>query len=150
MKIYLASSWRNTYQPDVLDALRASGFEVYDFRNPKPGNTGFSWRKVDPDLHSNLNPLRMQTVLAHPVSQAGFDLDIAAMRWADACVLLLPCGMSAHLEAGWFAGAGKPVFVLAQEIREPKLMYKCFDDAQGNTPIFATIDEVITRLLERR
>jgi hypothetical protein len=34
-KIYLASSWRNTYQPDVLAQLREQ-FEVYDFRNPAP------------------------------------------------------------------------------------------------------------------
>jgi len=34
MKIYLASSWRNQYQADVLAALRVSGAEVYDFKNP--------------------------------------------------------------------------------------------------------------------
>lgn len=38
-KIYLASSWRNQYQAEVLAALRASGAEVYDFKNPE------SWGK---------------------------------------------------------------------------------------------------------
>lgn len=70
------------------------------------------------------------------------------MKWADACVLLLPSGMSAHLEAGWFSGAGKPVAVLAPEIREPELMYKCFDDRTGATPIFASIAEVIAHLAD--
>ena len=33
-KIYVASSWRNGYYPDVVDKLREAGHDVYDFRNP--------------------------------------------------------------------------------------------------------------------
>lgn len=44
------------------------------------------------------------------------------MEWADACVLVLPSGRSSHLEAGWFAGKGKPVAVFATEPVEPDLM----------------------------
>lgn len=33
------------------------------------------------------------------------------MKWADTCVLALPCGRSAHLEAGWMSGAGKKLIV---------------------------------------
>lgn len=33
-KIYVASSWRNSYYPDVVNKLRATGHDVYDFRNP--------------------------------------------------------------------------------------------------------------------
>lgn len=145
MKIYLASSWRNTYQADVLAALREADFRVYDFKNPAPGNNGFSWKQCDPDLHTDLSVKRMRNVLAHPVAQAGFDYDFNAMKWADACVLLLPSGMSAHLEAGWFAGQGKPVVVCAPEIREPELMYKMFD-VGGSTPIFTSVDVVISFL----
>lgn len=29
-RIYVASSWRNTYQPGVVAALREAGHEVYD------------------------------------------------------------------------------------------------------------------------
>jgi len=46
MRVYVASSWRNEKQPAVVKALREAGHEVYDFRSPTPGNTGFSWRKV--------------------------------------------------------------------------------------------------------
>lgn len=41
MKIYVASSWRNNRQPDVVKFLRDLGHEVYDFKNPKPGDDGF-------------------------------------------------------------------------------------------------------------
>lgn len=65
------------------------------------------------------------------------------MKRADACVLLLPCGNSAHLEAGWFAGQRKPVAVLCWELREPELMYRCFDDKFGKTPLFDHVEDVI-------
>lgn len=145
MKIYLASSWRNEYQAAALVHLRNAGHEVYDFKNPAPGNTGFGWKQCDPDLMANLTCARVVKVLAHPVAVAGFKCDLDAMKWADACVLLLPSGMSAHLEAGWFAGQGKPVVVWAPEIREPELMYKCFD-IDGVTPMFMTADEVLAQL----
>jgi hypothetical protein len=38
-------------------------------------------------------------------------------------VLLLPCGRSAHLEAGYVAARGADTFVLAEEPCEPELMY---------------------------
>ena len=34
MNIYVASSWRNAYQPEVVARLRSEGHSVYDFRNP--------------------------------------------------------------------------------------------------------------------
>ena len=46
-KIYVASSWRNPYQPEVVAALRKAGHEVYDFRNPKDNPGGFHWADVD-------------------------------------------------------------------------------------------------------
>ena len=146
MNIYLASSWRNAYQADVLAALRAAGHAVYDFKNPAPGNTGFGWKQCDPGIVTDLTVERLRRVLAHPVAVAGFKCDFNAMGWAHACVLLLPSGMSAHLEAGWFAGAGKRVAVLAPEVHEPELMYKCFDDVDGATPLFATVPEVLAHL----
>jgi len=49
MSIYVASSWRNTHQPSVVAALREAGHDVYDFRNPRPGDHGFHWSMIDPD-----------------------------------------------------------------------------------------------------
>jgi nucleoside 2-deoxyribosyltransferase len=46
-----------------------------------------------------------------------------ALEDCDACVLVMPCGRSAHLEAGFAIGAGKPTAILISE-GEPELMYK--------------------------
>ena len=45
--IYVASSWRNPYYPEVVKRLKAEGHDVYDFRNPPHGGTGFHWTDVD-------------------------------------------------------------------------------------------------------
>ena len=42
-------------------------------------------------------------------------------------MLVLPCGRSAHTEAGWFAGKGIKTVVYIPEKQEPELMYKLFD-----------------------
>jgi hypothetical protein len=123
VKIYVASSWRNGYQPDVVAFLRQNDHEVYDFRNPAPGNDGFNWREIDPGWRDWTIP-QYVAALNHPIAQAGFGLDMNALRWCDACVLVLPCGRSAHLEAGWAAGAGKQVVIYAPNPKEePELMY---------------------------
>ena len=135
MKIYVASSWRNTVQPLVVATLRAAGHEVYDFRNPRAGDTGFHWSEIDPEW-KQWSPRRFREALDHDIAQDGFMSDFTAMRWADACVLVLPCGRSAHLEAGWFVGAGKPLAILLDEGSEPELMYRmartgiCLDFAE--------------------
>lgn len=126
MKIYVASSWRNRYQQDVVAALRTAGHEVYDFRNPAPGDNGFHWSAIDPDWQT-WTPEQFRSALSHPIADHGFNNDMNALRECDACVLVLPSGRSAHLEAGWAAGAGKLVAIFIPEPVEPELMYYLAD-----------------------
>ena len=123
-KIYVASSWRCAEQPRIVALLRDAGHEVYDFRNPVPGNIGFAWSQIDQGW-LDWTPERFAELLAtHPVAAAGFALDKAALDWCDTCVLVLPCGRSAHLEAGYAAGQGKlTIFYLSPDRFEPELMY---------------------------
>lgn len=121
MKIYVASSWRNARQPEVVAALREAGHEVYDFRNPEAGVAGFHWSDIDPEW-KRWSPDTFRASLNHPIARAGLDLDWGALDWADACVLVMPCGRSAHLEAGYAIGAGKHTIILLHD-GEPELMY---------------------------
>lgn len=128
LKIYVASSWRNTHQPAVVSALRHEGFEVYDFKNPEEGNHGFSWRQIDPNWEANKEDVAAYLLLlAHPIAEAGFALDMNALKGADICVMVMPCGMSASLETGYAVGAGKPTAVFVPGLREPDLMAKMAD-----------------------
>lgn len=134
--VYVASSWRNPMQPAVCAMLKVAGIEHYDFRNPE-GGTRFSWREVKTDRPSVSGIatkgsdweqvdeyLRM---VAHPRAIDGFEADFAAMQRADAFVMVLPCGKSAHLELGWAIGAGKRTAILLEDPVEPELMYRCAD-----------------------
>lgn len=123
MKVYVSSSWRNPYQHGVVDALRLDGHEVYDFRNPAPGNKGFHWSEIDAEWQA-WTPDQFRAALLHPIAEAGFKTDFEAMQWAEAFVLVLPCGRSAHLELGWAAGAGKLTIVYCPVQQEPELMTK--------------------------
>lgn len=95
MHLYIASSWRNTYYPEVVQALRDAGHEVYDFRDPPSGDPGFHWTDVD-SACADWSPEQYQTYLTHPLAERQFKNDIDAMSACDACVLVLPCGRSAH------------------------------------------------------
>ena len=102
MKIYVASSWQNRHQQGVVAMLRRWGHQVYDFREH-----GFGWEEIDENwerwtTHDYVTGLR------HPIAEGAFQEDYRALRWANACVLVMPCGRSAHLEAGWSVGQGKP------------------------------------------
>lgn len=142
MKIYVASSWRNEYQQSVVEMLRALGHEVYDFRNPTEGNTGFAWSDIDTNWE-NWTSEEYVKALSHPIAESGFKHDFDAMKWADCCVMVLPCGRSANTEAGWMKGVGKEVYVYQPIAQEPELMYKIYDgiilaggltDQFGETP----------------
>lgn len=134
MNIYVASSWRNLLQPLIVSMLRSCGHEVYDFKNPAPGNHGFSWSVIDPNWQ-NWTPSEYRDALEHPIAAAGFDLDMEALRSCDACVLVLPSGRSASFEFGWAIGNGKRGAVVMFDKCDPELMYR-------GVPILTTTDEL--------
>lgn len=123
MKIYVASSWRNALQPNIVEVLRNLGHDVYDFRNPATGSLGFSWSEIDPNWR-NWAPDEYRKALAHPIAEKGYGFDIAALKACDACVLVLPSGRSASWEFGYAMGQRKQGVVVQFEPQEPELMYR--------------------------
>jgi len=120
-KIYVASSWHNKQQPDIVKLLRDNGHDVYDFHD-----NGFPWEELDPEW-KQWDVRRYRAGLWHPTAEKHFRLDMEALNWADVCVLLLPSGRSAHTEAAWHRGRGKPVIIHMPELYETELMYKLFN-----------------------
>lgn len=133
LSIYVASSWRNPTQPSVVAALRSVGHEVYDFREPESGDSGFHWADVygrPGDAAERVEGVPASEMIAgldHPLAVTGFGLDMAAMEKCDTCVLVLPCGRSAHLELGWFVGQGRRTAILLEDPCQPELMYRMVD-----------------------
>lgn len=121
-RIYVASSWRNQHQPQVCTWLMNWGHLIYDFRNP-PGQAGFAWRDIEEGWKDWSQERYRELLLHHPKAAHGFVADFRGMSWADTCVLVLPSGRSAHLEAGWFSGAQRRLIVYMPQKEEPDLMY---------------------------
>lgn len=143
LKVYIASSWRNERQPEVVKAVRDAGFVVYDFRNPKEHalerDEGFHWSDIDPEWQT-WTPEEFIGGLTHPLARDGFISDFEALQQADIIVLVMPCGRSSHLELGYAAGQGKPTIILLSD-GEPELMYKM------TTTLVVSMDELISALL---
>jgi hypothetical protein len=150
VRIYVASSWRNEFQQFVVGALRALGHEVYDFRGPGDGwgaggdvPGGFGWSEIDQNWQSWPSDVeRYIRGLDHPRAIEGFRRDMDALERCDACVLVNPCGQSAHAELGWACGAGKITAVYCPAIREPDLMVKMADLVTASiTDVYAFLEK---------
>lgn len=144
VRIYVASSWRNKYQSQAVKDLRDVGESVYDFKEPREGVSGFSWSDIDEDWR-NWSLSEYINGMKHYLAEDGYGQDEDAMCGCDACILVLPCGRSAHLEAGWFVGMSLPTVAIipSGEMIEPELMYKMFSGITYN------VDDAL-KMLRRR
>lgn len=126
--IYVASSWRNKHYETILDCLDQWALPYFNWRDEH----GFHWSEVFGKTSEDhwTEPIPSAAFVAgigNERAQQGFERDMQHLREADAVILLLPCGKSAHLEAGWAVGAGKPVALYITENLQPELMYGMFD-----------------------
>lgn len=120
MRVYIASSWKNGHLDAVINALEAEGHAVYDFRR----HAGFHWSDVDPE-YKTWTAEQYQRGLGHRLASEAFSADWQGLYCADACVLVLPCGRSAHLEVGAAIGMGRWTAIYQPPGTEvvPELMY---------------------------
>ena len=127
--IYVASSWSNPLQPSFVAELRRRGHEVYDFRHPQGRDDNNVWEELNINQEGVYGE-NLIDALEHPLAQERFEEHHEAMCAADTCVLLLPAGRSAHIEAGYMKGLGKKVYVLGSvfDQNRPELMYLTFDN----------------------
>jgi len=130
MNIYVASSWRNQYQPEVVRLLRDEGFEVFDFRH---NDAIFHWREIDP-FWKFWTHEQCEIMLTQDEPEKAFAADFGALQKADAAVMVMPCGRSAHLELGWLVGHGIPTAVYYEHDVpcDPELMIKMTDFRSTN------------------
>lgn len=151
-RIYISSSWKNGTQPVLVQELRKLGHQVYDFRHPNGRNDRNVWEGVTRNkglqtaYHDGmLVPEDFDKMLVDKKAIERFQEHFRAMNDADTCVLVLPCGRSAHAEAGYMAGAGKRVFIFdTSQYVKPELMYLMFDGYfHAKDDLFQALEEPI-------
>jgi len=110
MKIYIASSWKNAPLIRYLAVgLRSAGHEVYDFTSPE--HFVFNMTEESEENKSKVDWIECGKLES---TQKACQNDKAGLDWADAVLLLLPCGRSAHLEAGVALGQGKMLVIYGE------------------------------------
>lgn len=108
MKIYIASSWKNTKLAcKVAVRLINAGHEVDAFFDDSGGRYVFDWREIAKDK----NKLNAMSFLKNEKAQKAFKEDKKWLNWCDACVVVLPAGNSTHLEAGYAKGKNKILII---------------------------------------
>jgi len=128
MKIYIASSWKNqNFCKAVADALRTEGHEVDCFCDGSSGRYvfhGTEFVKREEDM-ANYDAIEF---ISDARTIRAFEEDRRWLDWADACVLILPSGRSAHLESGYAKGRGKRLFIYGDFPKgEFEVMYRFAD-----------------------
>jgi hypothetical protein len=137
MKVYVASSWKKTTNHiEIVEALRKAGHDVFDYRYE-----GFSWSQIDPDLTKDRENWWF-ACRCNPIATHAFAKDMNALDDAEAVVMVLPCGKSAHMELAYAIGAGKIGIILANKERdEPELLYDMAD-------VCESIEDVLSLLAD--
>lgn len=134
--IYLIGSLKNPSIRALAARLRREGFEVFDDWHAAGEDADDIWQEYERQRGRSY-----KEALASPHAEAVFQMDTTYLDHADAVVLVLPAGKSAHLELGWALGQGKAGFILLDgEPARFDVMYK-FADAVCND-----VDELIKEL----
>lgn len=113
--LYVIGSLRNPQVPIIGNALRDMEHEAFD--NWFTGGPGAddAWRDYERSRgHS------YQEALDNHSARHIYGFDRFHLNRCHGAVLTLPAGRSGHLEAGFFSGLGKPVFMLLDTEGEPE------------------------------
>lgn len=124
MKIYLASSWSNAETVRALARyLEEEGFEVDAFCRATDQRFSFHWSEFV-DTEEELQQYDALSFLSDHRVQRAFEEDKRWLDWADTVVMVMPCGRSSHLEAGYGKGQGKRLFIYGEFVKgEFDVMY---------------------------
>lgn len=123
---FIAGRWRNHEEvKKVLELVRASGKTAYCFiENLYEGS------KVEFKQSDDIEDI-MKTLEALPSGDAFikeiFDKDMQAQRNADNFLLVLPAGISGHIEAGASYGMGKKCYAVGLP-EKTETLYQIFDE----------------------
>jgi len=131
---FIAGRWRNYPEvKKVLDVVRASGKTVYCFiENLYEGS------KIEFKQDSSIEEI-MQRLESLPKDDAFvkqiFEKDMQAQRESDNFLLVIPAGISGHVEAGAAYGMGKKCYAVGKP-EKTETLYQVFDE------IFPSLNEL--------
>ena len=146
MKIYVASSWSNIYFDNFIKELKENCKEnckddyIYNFKD-----CNFHWYNIDNNYEKWIFDEFYRIGLFNKQAVDIFNHHLSFLNKCDLCILLLPSGLSAHMEAAYTKGKDIPVVVYLPEeekVIKPELMYRFFNLITSNKQVlFNYIEE---------
>jgi len=151
MRVYVAGSFKNAEMVrEIGKMIRSCGYEAYVFCDTGERTYDLSQQfRTQYDLSTVTPNLVYQIPELYHIGIRNLD----ELTQCDALVLVLPCGRSAHLEAGWMVGRGRPVYAVGPMVKgEFDAMYVMMNgifDIMQLDALMRTIarDEVLRREL---
>lgn len=110
MNLYVIGSLRNPTVTSVAAALRNAGHSVFDDWMAAGPEADDYWQRYEQERGHTL-----QQALRGAAANNVFAFDKRHLDAADAAILVLPAGKSAHLELGYMIGQGKKGYILYPE-----------------------------------
>lgn len=144
MRVYVAGSFKNqTAIREIGNKLRAKGHQCYVFCDEHEFTYTLSQElRRDPQL-ATLTP---QAIEKNATLIAIGHRNWMQLKVCDVLVLVLPCGRSAHLEAGWMVGKNRRVYVIGpMRPNEFDAMYVMVDGIFSESQF----EEMATQMQER-
>ncbi len=107
----------------LVVGIESKGYSCYNFLNipATPDTPDLPWdeqmniSESDPDFWNSSH------------YRETFETDISGLKNADTIVMLLPCGLAAHMEAGLAFGLNKKL-ILIGEVEKPETLYLMFNE----------------------
>lgn len=136
MRIYIIGSLREPRIGDIATRLRNEGHDVFDDWRSPGEQTDEKWMEYE-----RARGRKYTEALAGSHAWNVFSYDKAWLDWADAVVLVLPAGKSAHLELGYAIGRNKLGYILLDG--EPERYDIMYLFASG---VLESVDELVSEL----
>ncbi len=129
----IISRFRNKFEvEELIGKLKEKGKSCYNF-SEKPGDP------KNPDAHPEDQMKVFESTedfYNNEMFKAYFKKDLEGLKGAEKVILLLPAGLSVHIEAGIAFGWGKPL-ILIGEPEKPETLYLIFKER------YKTIEEFL-------
>ena len=151
-RIYIATSWKNMDRQKLVQELREHGHKVYEFRRysgegdmPVLEEISLKYGLGEKYRTKTLEPGEYEKIIFDKKARMCFSLHAPAIEKADICILLLPAGRSAHIEAGLLSGRGTKVIVYdSGQYTKAELAYGYFDGyTSDKEELFRMLEEPI-------
>lgn len=136
--LYLIGSLRNEEVPKIAATLRDTGLDVFDDWFAAGPEADDYWKKYE-EARGRSYVEALRGYAARHV----FEFDRHHLDRCDSALLVLPAGKSGHLELGYVAGSGKPIFILLDRPDRWDVMYLFA------TEVFETQEKMIEYFTDR-